>query len=95
MKIRLSKNFFIEQCTYAPFAWDLYEISKGVRKGEEVEVEKPAGCFGMSLEDIVKKIADFQLQSEEEELNIEEYIEKFKKIQSEAIKEIKKVIIKN
>lgn len=94
MRIRLSKNFFIEQCAYAPFSWDLYTISKGVRKGEVVEVEKPAGCYGVSLEHLITKIADYQLQEECEELNIEEYIERFKKIQKEAIEEIRKVTLK-
>lgn len=94
MRIRLSKNFFIEQCSYAPFSWDLYLVSTGIRKGETVEVEKPVGCYGVSLDNIVTKIADYQLQEECEELNIEEYIERFKKIQEEAIREIKKVISK-
>lgn len=92
MRIYLTDNFYIEQCPYAPFSWDLYLIQTGVRKGETVEVEKPAGCYGISLESIVAKIADYQLQVNGEDLSIDQYIKEFKQIQEQAIEKIKESI---
>lgn len=90
MRIKLTDNFFIEQCSYAPFRWDLYTIYKGKRNGEVTEIEKPAGCYGMSLSQIIKVIADFEIQlSEEKEVELKEYIEKFEKIQKEALNNLK------
>ena len=90
MRIKLTDNFFIEQCAYAPFSWDLYTVYKGKRKGEIIEVEKPAGCYGLSLPQIVSKAIDFEIQlSEEKELELREYIERFEKIQKEVLNNLK------
>lgn len=92
MRINLTENYFIEQCPYAPFNWDLYLRYTGTRKGETQEIEKPAGVYGLSLSQIIEKVADYQIEmSEEKELELKEYVEKFERIQKEAIREINKV----
>jgi hypothetical protein len=92
MRIYLTKNIFIEQCAYAPFAWDLYTVSKGIRKGEMKEVEKNVSS-GLDLEFIAKKAAFYELDmTQEEKMNLEQFVEKFEKIQGEILKELKKNI---
>lgn len=93
MRIKLTDKIFCEQCTYSPWAWDLYQISSGIRKGKEVDVEKPLGIYGLSLERVVHYVPDIHLQiSETKELELKEYIEEFKKIQQEVIQNINESI---
>lgn len=93
MRIKLTDSIFIEQCAYAPNNWDMYYMYSGMRKGEQITVEKPLGCYGLTLTQLITKIADYELQlSEEEALDLKTYVEKFEKIQKEAIESIKESI---
>ncbi len=89
MRIELTEKFFIEQCLHAPFCWDLMKVSYGNRGGKEnVRVETPV-AYGMTLERLVKKIADYEIFESEEDLKtFEEYIKKYKVISKKAVKEL-------
>lgn len=89
MRIELTEKFFIEQCLHAPFCWDLMKVSYGNRGGKEnVRVETPV-AYGMTLERLVKKIADYEIFESEEDLKtFEEYIKKYKVISEKAVKEL-------
>lgn len=92
MRIYLTENLFIEQCAYAPFVWDLYTSSKGVRKGELKVVEKLVAS-GLDLEFLSKKVAFYELEmTEKEKLSLDQFIEKFEKVQEKVSNEIKKNI---
>jgi hypothetical protein len=98
MRIYLSDNVFIEQCSAAPFLWDLYTVSKGIRKGKEELVEW-FKASGLDLGQVLKKAPDFELNekyklNEEEFLNLKDYVEEFKKIQEEMFQKIK-ITLKN
>lgn len=85
MRIKLTENYFIEQCIHAPFSWDLFKVSEGVRNGVTVTVEKPI-AFGFSLEHLIKKIGDYELSESNETVDFEEYLRRYKEI-SESVKE--------
>lgn len=93
MRIKLTDKIFCEQCPYSPWSWDLYQITTGVRQGKEIEIEKPLGIYGLPLERVVQYVPDIHLQiNETKELELKEYIEEFKKIQQEVIKNINESI---
>lgn len=95
MKIKLTENFFISQCIHAPFNWDLIKISYGNRNGEEnVEVEKPV-AFGISLQHLMNKIGDYEIfETKKEFETFEKYIEEYKKINEEVLKQLKSIKLK-
>lgn len=89
MRIELTKKFFIEQCLHAPFCWDLMKVSYGNRGGKEnVRVETPV-AYGLTLEHLMKKIADYEIFESEKDLKtFEDYIKEYKKISEKAVKEL-------
>ena len=91
MKIKLTEKFFISQCTHAPFNWDLMKISYGNRNGEEnVKIETPV-AFGLSLQHLMNKIGDYEIFENE---TFEKYIEEYKKINEEVLKQLKSIKLK-
>lgn len=95
MKIKLTEKFFISQCTHASFNWDLIKISYGNRNGEEnVKIETPV-AFGLSLQHLMNKIGDYEIFENESEFEtFEKYIEEYKKINEEVLKQLKSIKLK-
>lgn len=95
MKIKLTENFFIRQCVHAPFNWDLVKISYGKRNGQKnVKVETPV-AFGLSLQHLMNKIGDYEIFENESEFEtFEKYIEEYKKINEEVLKQLKSIKLK-
>lgn len=89
MRIQLTDKFFIEQCLHAPFNWDLIKISFGKRGGEEgVRIETPV-AYGLSLEHLINKVADYEIFENNKELEIfQEYIKQYKEISENSVKKI-------
>lgn len=92
MRIYLTEDIFIEQCAYAPFNWDLYTVSKGRRRDKIEEVEK-AVAYGVDLEFIAQKAVFYKLKlSGEEKVSLDQFIDRFKKIQKEISENLKESI---
>lgn len=94
MRIYLSKNVFIQQCEVHPCVWDIFTTSEGIRKGEKTTIEKPT-AYGIELQRVIKVIADYQLISEEEQMTLKEYVERFETCQCDALLEIERILKDN
>lgn len=92
MKIVLTPRISIKQVTAHPFLWDVIYCFQAKRFGKMSYCEKIV-ANGINLEQVISKVADFDLSvSDIELLELSEYIEKYKQIQDEAIKTIKKFL---
>lgn len=89
MRIKLTETFFIEQCLHTPFNWDLIKVSYGNRGGKENVRVETAIAYGLSLEHLSKKIADFEIFEKEEDFKtFQEYINQYKEISNEVVNKI-------
>lgn len=89
MRIKLTETFFIKQCLHAPFNWDLIKISYGKRKGKKNVRVETAIAYGLSLEHLSKKIADFEIFEKEKDFKtFQEYINQYKEISNEVVNKI-------
>lgn len=90
MKIKLTDKFFIDQCIHAPFCWDLIKVSYGNRNDQKnVRVETPV-AFGMTLQHLIKVVADYEIYETLEEFEtFEKYIEEYKKVSESILSKLK------
>lgn len=95
MKIKLSETFFIEQCLHAPFNWDLIKVTYGNRRGEENVRIETAVAYGLSLNQLVTKVADYEIfENERSFAEFKTYIDQYKEISKQTVEEIIKQLKK-
>lgn len=99
MEIQLTENYLIRQVDTSPFFWDLYLLYEG-KRNDKVQICERSIAYGIRLRDVIRCIADYELQTtskvrplleEAERLTLEEYIDKFEEIQDNALNKILKV----
>lgn len=86
MKIKLTDKFFIEQCKQSPFCWDLVKVSIGNRNGQENVRVETAVAFGMTLQHLIKIVADYEIYEKIKEFEtFENYVKEYKKISEDIL----------
>lgn len=84
MKIQITENIRLKQSSRDAKTWDVLRVYTGVRKGVEVEVEKPM-AYGRKLEDCIQDIFFYDKRVSDKRLvELKEFLEEYKKTTEEV-----------